>query len=302
MENVSIFTQLSLVIVLAAVVSLIMRILKQPLIMGYILTGIIVGPAVLHLVDDAQTFDAFAQIGIALLLFIVGLGLNASVIKSLGSVASSTALMILLTVGSLGAVVGKLFGFSDAAAIIVGLSLFFSSTIIILKALSDKKETHRLYGQIAIGVILLDDVVATLALVAVAALGSGGNLSEPELLGLVGKALALGLGLYLISRYVLPWLAKQFAAAQELLYLFTIAWGFGVASVFYLAGFSMEVGALFAGVSMASLPYATEMSSRLKPLRDFFVILFFIILGSGFSFDGIAANLGPALVLSAVVM
>ncbi|HET8690176.1 MAG TPA: cation:proton antiporter, partial [Candidatus Saccharimonadales bacterium] len=193
MENVSIFTQLSLVIVLAAVVSLVMRILKQPLIMGYILTGIIVGPAVLHLVDDVQTFDAFAQIGIALLLFIVGLGLNAAVIKSLGNVATTTALIILLTVGSLGLIVGKLFGFTDIAAVIVGLSLFFSSTIIILKALSDKKETHRLYGQIAIGVILLDDVVATLALVAVAALGSGGDLSESDLISLALKAVGLGL-------------------------------------------------------------------------------------------------------------
>lgn len=302
MENVSIFTQLSLVIVLAAIVSLVMRLMRQPLIMGYIVTGIIVGPAVLHMVDGAQTFDTFAQIGIALLLFIVGVGLNASVIKSLGSIASSTALISLVTVGGLGFLISRLFGFTDLAAIIIGLSLFFSSTIIILKTLSDKKETHRLYGQIAIGVLLIEDVIATLSLVVIAALGNGGGLTSQQLIDLAARACGLGFGLYLVARYLLPQLTKQFAASQELLYLFTIAWGFGIASIFYWAGFSLEVGALFAGVSMAGLPYSTEITARLKPLRDFFVILFFIFLGSSFSFAGISQNLGLAVILSATVI
>ena len=301
MDHNSIFIQLSAIIVAVTVISLIMRLLRQPLIMGYILTGILVGPAVFNVLGDKHTFDTFAEIGVALLLFIVGLGLNVGVIKSFGRVALTTALSILLMVGALGFFATQLFGFGRTESIIMGLALFFSSTIIILKVLTDKKEIGRLYGQLAIGVILLDDVVATMALVVVAALGTGGDLSLMEIAFLIGKGVAVGLLLILAATKVLPRLSKLFANSQELLFLFTIAWGFGVASVFALIGFSMEVGALFAGVSIASLPYATEMSSRLKPLRDFFIIMFFINLGSTFSFGGIAGNILPAIVLSIIV-
>jgi Kef-type K+ transport system membrane component KefB len=302
MDHNSIFIQLSLVIAVGAVVSLIMRLLRQPLIMGYILTGILVGPAAFHFIGDKHTFETFSEIGIALLLFIVGLGLNTNVFKSLGKVALTTALSILLAVGTTGFLAAQLLGFAKGESIILGLALFFSSTIIILKVLTDKKELNRLYGQLAIGVILLDDVVATLALVVVAAIGTSGSLSFLEISWLIAKGVLITLALVVVGTKVLPRLSKLFAGSQELLFLFTVAWGFGVASLFALIGFSMEVGALFAGVSMASLPYATEMSSRLKPLRDFFVILFFITLGSTFSFGGILENLLPALVLSAIVV
>lgn len=302
MEHGHIFTQLSLVIVVAAVIALIMRLLKQPLLMGYILTGILVGPFVLQLIGDPGTFMVFSEIGIALLLFIVGLGLNAAVIKSLGKVALSTAALILAAVGTLGFLAAISFGFTSTEALIIGIALFFSSTIIILKVLSDKKELGRLYGQVAIGVILLDDVVATLALVVVAAIGTSGVFSLGDVSWLIGKGMLLGLGLVIAATQILPRMTKLFAGSQELLFLFSVAWGFGIASLFDISGFSMEVGALFAGVSMASLPYATEMSARLKPLRDFFVILFFITLGTTFSFDGIMTSLVPALVLSAIVI
>lgn len=301
MDHNSIFIQLSAIIVAVTVISLIMRLLRQPLIMGYILTGILVGPAAFNVLGAHNTFDTFSQIGVALLLFIVGLGLNVGVVKSFGRVALTTALSILLMVGALGFFATQLFGFGKTESIIMGLSLFFSSTIIILKVLTDKKEIGRLYGQLAIGVILLDDVVATMALVVVAAMGTGGDLSLLEIGLLIGKGILTALVLILIATKVLPRLSKLFANSQELLFLFTIAWGFGVASVFALIGFSMEVGALFAGVSIASLPYATEMSSRLKPLRDFFIIMFFINLGSTFSFGGIAGNIVPAIVLSLIV-
>lgn len=302
MEHNSIFIQLSLVVVVGAIVSLIMRLLRQPLIMGYILTGILAGPTVFNFIGDQHTFETFSEIGIALLLFIVGLGLNMNVFRSLGKVALSTALSILLAVGASGFIASQLLGFAKGESLILGLAMFFSSTIIILKVLTDKKELNRLYGQLAIGVILLDDIVATLALVVVAAIGTSGNLSLTEIGWLIGKGVLLALALVVVASKILPWLTRQFANSQELLFLFTVAWGFGVASMFDLVGFSMEVGALFAGVSMASLPYATEMSSRLKPLRDFFVILFFITLGSTFSFDGILSNIIPALVLSAIVV
>lgn len=298
----SIFTDLSLVIVTAAVVSLIMRMLRQPLILGYILTGIIVGPSMLHLIHSTEAFEGFSTIGIALLLFIIGLGMNISVIGRVGVSVFTTAGVLLLTVGSAGLLLGHfVLGFSMKEACIIGLALFFSSTIIIVKNLTDRKEQNRLHGQIAIGVILLDDIVATLALLFVAA-SKDNSIGLTELGLLFGRgALLIGL-LILASRYLLPWLVKIIASNQESLFLFAIAWGFGVASAFEYAGFSIEIGALFAGVSLASLPYTQEIESRLKPLRDFFVVLFFIALGESLTIDNLGPAVAPALLLSAVVL
>lgn len=301
MDN-SIFAQLSFVIGIAAVVSFVMRWLKQPLIMGYILTGILVGPSFLNFVDAKDTFESFSEIGITLLLFIIGLGMNAGVIKSLGRVSVITAGVILLLVGFSGHVAARALGFDNQTAIVLGIALFFSSTIIILKALSDSRELSRLYGQIAIGVILVDDVVATIALVVVAALASGSAVTVSSFAFLGLKALLLGVGLYLVGTKIMPRLSKLFASSQELLFLFSISWGLIIATVFHEAGFSYEVGALFAGVSLAGLPYATEMASKLKPLRDFFIVLFFVTLGETFTFEAMQQSLVPALVLASIVM
>jgi Kef-type K+ transport system membrane component KefB len=298
----SIFTELSLVIVMTALVSLVMRLLRQPLILGYIITGIVVGPSMLHLIHSKEAFDGFSSIGIALLLFIIGLGMNVKVIRRVGLSVFVTAGALLVTIGSIGFLTGLLFlDFSATEAYITGLALFFSSTIIIVKVLTDKKEQNRLHGQIAIGVIILDDIVATLALLFVAA-GSDKTIGLSELAGLFGRGLLL-IGFLLFSaRVLLPRIVKSVAASQESLFLFAIAWGFGVASLFEYAGFSIEVGSLFAGVSLASLPYAQEIEARLKPLRDFFIVLFFITLGESLNVSHLSSAVLPALLLSFVVI
>lgn len=300
----SIFTQISLVIAVAAGVAFLMRLLKQPLIMGYIIAGIIVGPSALGMIQGEEAklaFETFAEIGIALLLFVIGLGLNASVMKSFGKTSLLTAMAVLLTVGAVGQVVALLLGFDMMTSIFIGLALFFSSTVIILKALSDKHELGRLYGQLAIGVILIDDVVAILALVAVAMLAQGDfSLGAFGDLGL--KALALGVGLYISGVHIIPRIGKLLASNSELLFLFSIAWGLSIASLFYELGLSHELGALFAGISLAGLPYANEMAAKLKPLRDFFIVLFFISLGELFTFDKFVDALLPAHILALVVM
>lgn len=299
--NQEIFTELSIVLVVVAAVSIMMRLLRQPLILGYILTGILVGPLLFDVIHAKEAFEGFSEIGIALLLFIIGLGMNAAVIKSLGKVSITTAAVIFTLVGGLGVGAAYLMGFDLVTALVMGVALFFSSTIVILKALSDKREVSRLHGQIAIGVILVDDIVATLAIVAVTAASNGG-INPTDLLPMLAKALELGLLLYIVGAHVVPRFSKSLAKNQELLFIFAVAWGFGTASLFSVAGFSAEVGALFAGVALAGLPYATEMSTRLKPLRDFFVVLFFVSLGETFVFDDLASTLIPALVLSAIVL
>lgn len=302
MEISTIFTQLSLVLLVVVAMSVVMRILRQPLIMGYIITGVIVGPSFLHIVRNQSAFDSFSTIGIALLLFIIGLGLNVNVIKSLGKVAFITSMSILPFLGAAVFFSATLLGYAAKTAAVLAMALFFSSTIIVMKVLSDKKETTRLFGQLTLGVLLIEDLVATVAVVVIAMLANPGDIS-PWTLGFVAfKALALGVGLYVAGNHIMPHIVKRFAKSQELLFLFSITWGFSMASLFELAGFSHEVGALFAGVSLAGLPYSQEMASRLKPLRDFFIVIFFVTLGESFTVASITQNLIPAHILAAVVL
>lgn len=296
-----VFAELSLVIVITACVSLFMRMIRQPLILGYILAGLLVGPSVLGLIQSVETFEAFSEIGIALLLFIIGLGMNVSELKKLGKVVILTALASLISIGTLGFTASNLMGFTRTESLVVGLALFFSSTIIIIKILSDKKEQNRLHGQIAIGVILVEDIVATFALLFIVA-GQGDGLELAEIGVLFGRGLLLMGVLALASTRLLPKVSRYMASSQELLFLFAIAWGFGIATLFELSGFSIEVGALFGGVALANSPYAQEIGARLKPLRDFFIVLFFITLGESLNVTNLSAGLLPALVLSAIVI
>ena len=301
MDQQTIFIQLSLVIVVGVIVSFVMRLLRQPLIMGYILTGVVVGPSFLHLIRDQQTFQTFSDIGISLLLFIIGLGLNTAIVQRMGKIVLVAATVQILATLGIGYGVAAGLGFPPIEALILGTAMTFPSTIIIIKLINDKREQTRLYAQIAVGILLLQDIVATLALVFLAAGQAHGlSLDKLYLLGLRGAI--LGAGLALVSTTILPKLSKQIAASQELLFLFAIAWGFGIATLFQLAGFSIEVGALFAGVSLASLPYAQEITARLKPLRDFFIVVFFIALGQGLQLNNLVSAIVPAIVFSLLVI
>lgn len=297
-----IFLELSIIIAIGAVVSLIMRVLKQPLIIGYILTGLLVGPTVFDLVTSGETLEIFSDIGIALLLFLVGLGLNPKIIKEVGRVAILTGVGQVAFTTLFGyLIVSSLTDISSLSALYVAIALAFSSTIIILKLLSDKKEQTRLHGKIATGFLLIQDIVATFALLFVSANGSG-SLNTNDLIELLLKGLMLVLALFIVSTRILPLFNKTIAGSQELLFLFSIAWGLGVGAIFKEAGFSLEVGALAAGISLAQFSYAQEAASRLKPLRDFFIILFFVVLGSQLDMSNVLSVLPLALLLSAFVL
>ena len=298
-----IFAQLSLVLALAVGVSFVMRLLRQPLIIGYIITGVIVGPTFLHLIDAPETFEAFSELGVALLLFITGLELNARIVREVGKVSIATGIVQLTAVGAIGFAAAQLLNFNLTESLFIALGLYFSSTIIVIKLLNDRHEQTRLFAKIAIGLLLIEDLIATFALIVVAA-GSG-DTGEPLLsrlawLGLKGGI--LGSILILFGTFVIPRISHFLARSQEFLFLFALGWGFGVATIFDKAGFSIEVGALFAGVSLASMPYAREMGARLKPLRDFFLVVFFIALGEGLLFENISHALVPALILSLIVI
>jgi len=289
MDNV--FAGLSLIIVVGAAVALLMRLIGQPLIIGHILTGIIVGPAVFHIAKSPDTLALFSDLGIALLLFIIGLGLNPRVIKEVGRTASIVGGSQVAVITILGYFVSKGFGLNNRASLFLGFSLAISSTIIILKLISDKKEQGRLYGKIAVSVSLVQDIIA-IALVVLTSAGNNQSVVLSSLFSLLAKALILGGIIYLISSRVLPKFHHLIAESQEFLFLFAIAWGLGSAALFQKIGLSTEIGALLAGICLAPLPSAQEISARLRPLRDFFLIVFFIALGSNLTLSSIGSKVG----------
>jgi Kef-type K+ transport system membrane component KefB/Trk K+ transport system NAD-binding subunit len=297
-----VFTEISTIIALAALIALIMRALRQPLIIGHIITGIIAGPSLLKILHADAAFSGLSDIGVALLLFIIGLDLSVRVFSRVGKAVLVTTVVQVATVTGIGYVAAQLIGFGQMESAILGLGLAMSSTIIIVKILNDKKETTRLYAQIAIGVLLLQDIVATVAKIALASRSQQTDPSVATLYVLLLRGLGLGAVMYLVSRYLIPWLTNTLERNKELLLLFALGWGLGFAQLFAKAGFSIEIGALFAGVSLASLPYSSEMASRLKPLRDFFIVIFFITLGQAMSPDKLVHVIAPALALSLVVL
>lgn len=296
-----IFTEITLLICLATIVALIMRSLRQPLIIGHIFTGLLVGPSVLGLVNSPETVGLMGEFGIALLLFVVGLGLNPKVIKEVGKVSLLTGLGQVMFTIIFALILTRALGYSTAETVFISVALAFSSTIIILKLLSDKKEQNKLYGKISIGFLLVQDIVATFALVVASATGRG-SLSYSELGTLAAKGVLVGVAVFLIARYVLRPMTTFISRSQELLFLFALAWGFGIGTLFYELGFSLEIGALLSGIALANLAYAQEVASRLKPLRDFFLVVFFIALGSRLNLENFQSYISPALALSALVL
>ena len=295
------FIELSIIIGITALIAGLTRLLKQPLIIGYILTGIIISPYFLNLIRSPETITVFSQIGLALLLFIVGLSLSPKVIKEVGKVSLITGLGQIILTSLIGFFISRFLGFSIITSMYISVALAFSSTIIIMKLLSDKKDLEKLYGKILIGLLLVQDIFVIIILMIISSSMSNLNLAGASIENIFGGILLIA-GFVLISIYVLPSLSKFFAKSQEFLFLFSIAWGLGLAALFYYLGFSMEIGALIAGVALSMSPYHYEISSKMRPLRDFFIILFFILLGSQMVFGKISQFIIPIIIFSVFVL
>ena len=298
MEDV--FIHLAIILVSAFVVSYIVRAMKQPIIIGYIIAGIIISPFLFG-AGSIKIINILSEFGVAFLLFIVGLHLNPKVIKEIGISSLVVGLgQIALTFAATFFVAKGLLGYDTLTAIYFGIGLSFSSTIIIMKLLSDKRQLDSLYGKIAIGVLIIQDLVAIAVLMSISSInGVGSGFLGPK--GLFFGVLLI-LGLFFVGYVLLPRLMKSIARSQELLFLFSICWCFALAALFSYLGFSMEIGALVAGVILSSSPYATEISSKIRPLRDFFLIIFFIILGLRTQIAGIGNIIFSALVLSFIAV
>jgi len=298
---ISIFIELSIVILIAVVVAGIMRLLRQPLVIGYILTGIIVSPYFLNIVTSTDAIATFAQIGIVLLLFMVGLNLNPRIIKDVGKVSLVTGVGQVIFTSVIGFLIGKLLGFSTIVSMYIAVALTFSSTIIIMKLLSDKGDLETLYGRIAMGFLIVQDLIVIVILMVISSIPAGIDFATLALETAL-KGIGLLILLFLISIYLFPRITQAIAKSQEFLLLFSIGWCFAIASLFYYLNFSIEAGALLAGITLSLSPYHYEIGSKMKPLRDFFIILFFILLGSQMVFTNISQYIIPILIFSAFIL
>lgn len=296
-----IFVNLSVIIIIAVVVSGIMKLLKQPLLIGYIVTGILVGPYIFDILGFNPVFETFSKIGVALLLFMVGLHLNPKVIKEVGAVSLITGIGQIVFTSLIGFAIAVAFGFSIVTSLYISIALTFSSTIIIMKLLTDIKQIDSLFGKIAVGFLIVQDLFAVFALMIISSFSNGTSFST-----LVFNTFFKGfLTLFLIFGFcylTFPKLTRIISRSQEFLFLFSVGWCLALASLFYVLGFSIEIGALLAGVTLSLSPYHQEISSKTKPLRDFFIVLFFILLGSQMVLGDVTSRWVEILVFSVFIL
>lgn len=298
------FTEFSVLLGIAAVVGFIALQLRQPLIVAFIAVGILVGPSVSGLLASTEQMELLAHLGISILLFVVGLKLDPHIIRTLGPVSLFTGLGQVVFTSVIGFLIGLALGLSPVGALYVAVALTFSSTIIIVKLLSDKRELDALHGRIAIGFLIVQDIVVVLAMIGLTAFGQAsesGNLTLEALMVLLKGMLMLAV-VALLMRYVLPKLLHRLAYSPELLVLFAIAWAVLGASAGEWLGFSQEVGAFLAGISLASSHYRELIGARLVSLRDFLLLFFFINLGAGLDLSTLGSQIGAAIVLSLFVL
>lgn len=299
----NIFFEITVIICLAAFFSLIFRFLKQPPILAYILTGVILGSFGLFKLQGQETLRSLSEIGITLLLFMLGLELKFSELKSVGRTALIIGLGQVFFTSLVGYFICIALGFSQIASFYISVALTFSSTIIVVKLLSDKKDLNSLYGKISVGLLLVQDFVAIIALIFLSGFSAGDPLSPISFITLILKAAALFIAVVLTSMHIIPAIVNRIAHSSETLFLFSIAWAFGMSALVSspLVGFSIEIGGFLAGLSLANSFESSQIATKIRPLRDFFITIFFVMLGMSMLVSGFSSILIPGVILSAFI-
>ncbi len=299
-----VFLEITIIICLAAVLTSVFRFLKQPAILAYILTGIIIGPLGFLNIRNPDFIQTLAQLGITFLLFTLGLEIRIKDFTSIGRVAFIVSGVQVLLSFLAGYIISLLFGFNVLSAIYIGIAVTFSSTVIVIKLISEKRELHSLYGKIAIGVLLIQDFLAIAILIFLSGFNPQLVTVEPfaKFAQIVIKgAILFGVVWYLGSN-VFPKLVEKLARSTETLFLASIAWVFGLAALVSSVGFSVEIGGFLAGLTLANSIANYQIIARARILQDFFIILFFVLLGIQMTFGNILSVLAIAIALSAIVL
>ncbi len=270
--------ELGLALLLAAALGLLAHRFRQPLVLAYIAAGIILGPAVLNEISSPEFLDTFARLGVAFLLFLVGMSLKPSAMKEMGrSAFLAGAGQVIITL-ILGFLLALSLGFPSIQALYLALAFSFSSTIIVVKLLADRGELAHLSSRLVIGVLIVQDIVALGALILLNNIS--GPLTAPFIVAVLIKAAIVGGIAVAIYKFVARRAFAALSSSQELLLLTAVTWCFLMMGIAFAFGFSIEIGALLAGLALSSIPFTSEIESKVKPLRDFFLIIFFIFLGT----------------------
>merc|ERR1719428_308178 len=291
----------------AGIMAFAMHLLKQPLLLGYILGGMLVGPIGLRLVDDSAEVQRISELGLIILLFMIGLELNVAELLKMGKVVLLTGLLqfpicagCMTTIFLLLEGAGMSFGAGSFSALYPGLCCGISSTMIVVKLLSEKMETDTAAGRLTVGVLIFQDIWA------IVMLAIQPNLANPEILGIL-KTFGLIAGLIFVAtmyaKYVMPAVLSKASTVLELMLVLSLTWCFFVCCIALLPFFalSMELAALIAGVAMATFPYSAEFNGKLKYIRDFFITLFFVGLGMQIPMPT-GAVIGKAIIVAVVVL
>lgn len=319
----NIFFDIGSIIIIATVFAYIAKMMKQPLIPAYIITGLVIGP-LFGFITNTAVITTMSEIGIAFLLFMVGMEIDIKKLSNVGLISYLGGLTQMVATFTFAFILSMFIGFIYREAFYIGLIIAFSSTMVVVKLLSDKREVDTLHGRIIIGILVMQDILAILVL---SVLTSLDNFSFLIIIFSLLKGILLFITAYICAKYIFPKMLKFAAKSQELLFLVALTICFLFAFIFnkigYIVifiwrgaslhlspaiynmlepGFSIAIGAFVAGVTLANSPYTIEIIGRIKSLRDFFATIFFVSLGLELTFGSMASILKPLIILTLVVI
>lgn len=294
--------EITIVLVIAAILGIIARIFKQPVILAYILTGLLIGTFGFAHLTDKPVFDILSKMGLMFLLFLIGLEINYSSLRLVGRISLVLGLAQIIFTFIIGFLIALIFNYDYLSASYISLALTFSSTIIVIKVLSEKKDTNSLYGKISVGLLLVQDFVAIVVLVFLAGIQAGEGIVFQDIFLTVIKAVVLFLIMLWLGRKILPKVFDKIAHSQELLFLSSLAWCFVIAEAVSRAGFSIEIGGFLAGLALANSSENFQISAKIRSLRDFFIVIFFVILGSSLIISNISGIIPEIIIFSLFVL
>jgi len=294
--------ELAIVILVAAVLGIIAKLLRQPTILAYLASGALIGYFGFFHFDSREIFTVFSDLGIMFLLFLVGLEINYASLRLVGKPSLFIGLGQIAFTAFFGFLLSSVLGFGRIEALYIAITLTFSSTIIIVQLLSSKRALNSLYGKISIGFLLVQDFVAIIILILLAGIQVDGGIVVGSLLIKILEGAILFVLMLVLGRKFLPYVFNKIAHSQELLFLSSLAWLFSIAAVVEQIGFSIAIGGFLAGLALANSSENFEISSRIRPLRDFFILIFFAILGSSVVFSNFSGLVLPIILLSLFVL
>ncbi len=294
--------ELTIIILIAAILGLGARLLHQPLLLAYLLTGFLIGLLGFSHIVDRETFQIFSNLGVMFLLFLVGLEINYRSLRSVGKPSLIVGLAQIFFTALIGYFLAIFLDFSTIKALYIAIALTFSSTIIVVKLLLDKHDLNSLYGKISVGFLLVQDFVAILILIFLSGLNFQGEIPLLKtILMIISGILLFGITFFLGQSF-LPKIFDKIARSQELLFLFSLVWLFLVASIVSKIGFSIEIAGFLAGLALANSSERFQIASRISALRDFFIVIFFVLLGASVSISHLSGLLIPIVIFSLFVL